>query len=378
MPSRPRVVLRARAAVVAMVVIAAIAGAVAPVAADPPPTDAEALQALAAQIASNEHHIVELSGEIDAATSRLAELAQAIVQTQQQIDATRAEIERLKTILRSRAAFIYRQAKGPTIALGDVQHVEDLAAGTKYVESATRTDDAQIERLSRAAAALDAQRQELDHEQQQATQQRTLLVAAKDALEAATARQKKLLDAAGAISVMGDSQLTADQVSAWFESTHRHYQLAGGTTIEQLVQIYMDEGKAEHVRPELAFAQSIIETGSFGHALDNNYSGIGACDTCNGEPAFPTPRDGVRGQMQLLRNYADPKVRASDLADPPSPTIWGSDPVAAAATYNSFSFKGRAPTWNLMGNGNWATDPNYAGKVLTVYFEMLAFTAHNL
>src|SRR5438552_6282977 len=220
MPLRPRVVLGARAAVVAMVVIAAVAGAASPVAADPPPTDAAALQALAAQIASNEHHIVELSGEIDAATSRLAELAQAIVQTQQQIDATRAEIERLKTILRSRAAFIYRQANGPTIALGNIQHVEDLAAGTKYAESATRTDDTQIEHLSRAAAALDAQRQELDHEQQQATQQRTLLAAAKDALEAATARQKKLLDAAGAIAVMGDSQLTADQLSAWFESTH--------------------------------------------------------------------------------------------------------------------------------------------------------------
>ena len=51
-------------------------------------------------------------------------------------------------------------------------------------------------------------------------------------------------------------------------------------SIGDLVRLYFEEGKAEHVRPELAFAQSIIETGSFGNALDNNYAGIGACDSC--------------------------------------------------------------------------------------------------
>ena len=137
----------------------------------------------------------------------------------------------------------------------------------------------------------------------------------------------------------------------------------------------MDEGKAEHVRPELAFAQSIIETGSFGNALDNNYAGIGACDSCQGEPAFPTPRDGVRGQIQLLRNYADPTSRAANLANPPSPTIYGNDPVRAAQSYDTFFAKGRTPTWNVMGNGNWATDPGYAQKVLTVYFQMVSFAA---
>ena len=129
---------------------------------------------------------------------------------------------------------------------------------------------------------------------------------------------------------MGDAELTAAEITAWFEARNAKYRLAGGMPIGDLVQIYMEEGKAEHVRPELAFAQSIIETGSFGNALDNNYAGIGACDSCQGEPAFPTPRDGVRGQIQLLRNYADPTSRAANLANPPSPTIYGNDPVRAA------------------------------------------------
>jgi hypothetical protein len=141
------------------------------------------------------------------------------------------------------------------------------------------------------------------------------------------------------------------------------------------VQIYMEEGKAEHVRPELAFAQSIIETGSFGNALDNNYAGIGACDSCQGEPGFPTPRDGVRGQIQLLRAYADPTATGATLANPPSPTIWGADPVSAAQRFDTEYLKGRVPTWNMMGNGNWATDPGYALKVLTVYFQMVSWTA---
>jgi flagellum-specific peptidoglycan hydrolase FlgJ len=30
-----------------------------------------------------------------------------------------------------------------------------------------------------------------------------------------------------------------------------------------------------------------------------------------------------------------------------------------------------------MGHGNWATDPNYAGKVLRIYLQMLAYADHS-
>ena len=43
--------------------------------------------------------------------------------------------------------------------------------------------------------------------------------------------------------------------------------------------------------------------------------------------------------------------------------------------FDTFSFKGRAPVWNVMGAGNWATDPLYAGKVLGIYARMLSFKA---
>jgi mannosyl-glycoprotein endo-beta-N-acetylglucosaminidase len=351
-----------------------------PTAATPPPTtaphpDPDTFIALANQVSQNQALLVELSTQVDQATQRLAELTAAIADTQQKLDAARAEMARLKRIVRARASYIYTHANAPVVAIGDIQHVEDISAGKQYAESATETDGAQIDGLARLSAALDSRRRDLETERGQKQVQKDRLEGARAGLEAVTARQKKLLDEAGAIPVMGDAELSAADLTAWFTARGVHYRLADGMPIADLVQLYMEEGKAEHVRPELAFAQSIIETGSFGNAIDNNYAGIGACDSCQGEPAFPTPRDGVRGQIQLLRNYADPKSRAANLAHPPSPTIYGSDPFAAAVSYDTFFAKGSTPTWNEMGNGNWATDPGYAQKVLTVYFQMVSFAA---
>jgi peptidoglycan hydrolase CwlO-like protein len=347
----------------------------APATSTAPKPDPDAFAALANQVSQNQQMLTQLSAQIDASTQHLAALATEIEATEQKLDATRAEMQRLRSLVRERAAYIYRHADTPTTAIGDIEHVEDISAGTKYAESATQTDTGKVDGLQKVSDQLDTQRAQLETSRAAEQAEQDRLSNAKDALEALTAHQKKLLDEAGAIPVMGEAELTPDQVTAWFESQNLKYRLSGGISIGDLVQIYFDEGKAEHVRPELAFAQSIIETGSFGNAMDNNYSGIGACDSCQGEPGFPTPRDGVRGQIQLLRNYADPTSRASNLANPPSPTIYGTDPVAAASAYDTFFAKGRTPTWNVMGNGNWATDPGYAQKVLTVYFQMVSFAA---
>jgi hypothetical protein len=88
----------------------------------------------------------------------------------------------------------------------------------------------------------------------------------------------------------------------------------------------------------------------------------------------------VRAQIQHLRNYGDPASRAANLAHPPSPYWYAPtslDPAVAAANFDSFFAKGWALTWNQMGRGNWATDPGYAQKVLTVYGRMVAFATGN-
>ena len=174
---------------------------------------------------------------------------------------------------------------------------------------------------------------------------------------------------------MGDAELTADDVNDWFNARGAKYRLSGTTTMKDLISMYFEEGAAEHVRPELAFAQSILETGSFGHALDNNYGGIGACDSCDGEIVVPDTARRCPRADPAAQDLRRPAIARAALANPPSPQIFGRDPVAVAASFDNYIFKGRMPTWNLMGNGNWATDPTYASKVLVIYFDMITFAA---
>ena len=67
---------------------------------------------------------------------------------------------------------------------------------------------------------------------------------------------------------MGPSQLTADDLVAYIDSLHLHPQLT--VPLRTLAGYYISEGNAEGVRGDVAFAQSILETGAFmfpGHGL---------------------------------------------------------------------------------------------------------------
>jgi hypothetical protein len=185
------------------------------------------------------------------------------------------------------------------------------------------------------------------------------------------AKELGVFELAGQQPVLGPSVLTGAQMAAWIQS--QNYSPRIETSIQDLANIYIEEGAAEGVRGDVAFAQAVVETGGFEAAPDNNYAGMGWCDSCSSGTDFPTPRDGVRAQIQLLLNYADPNSTASQLHEPLSPYWWGMNPVQAASNFNTFFAKGWAPTWEQMGHGNWATDPNYSGKVLHIYSEMVAF-----
>ena len=178
----------------------------------------------------------------------------------------------------------------------------------------------------------------------------------------------------GGVPISGESALTPEQMTAFYLQSGQHANLPPGTAIGDLTRMYVEEGAAERVRGDLAFAQSMLETGSFGETRGNNYSGIGNCDSCGGQGlVFASPQEGIRAQIQLLRSYADPDSRAANLANPPVPALFGLDPASAAASYDGFFLKGKVPLWNDMGNGNWATSPTYAANVLGVYAKMLDF-----
>ena len=176
----------------------------------------------------------------------------------------------------------------------------------------------------------------------------------------------------GTVSLMGPSALSAAQLAAWFSGRSPQPGGVFGATVEvaTLAQYYVEEGAAENVAGDVAFVQGILETGwyRFGGSVPawkNNFAGIGATDTNPAPAAFPDARTGVRAQIQHLRAYGDPG--ASVCAVPPlhNPCV---DPRFALVAP-----KGKAPTWNQMGNGNWATSPTYASSILRLYNEARAF-----
>ncbi len=166
--------------------------------------------------------------------------------------------------------------------------------------------------------------------------------------------------------LVGQSRLTGAQIAAWFAKQGVTPTIV--TPILDLANIFVDEGNAQNVRADIAFAQSVLETGWFAYkgsmvkATDNNFSGLGACDTCTSGNRYRTPAEGVRAQIQHLWAYGDPK------ADPLR--------VARELTDTRFSYVkpyGRSPTWETMGDGNWASGTDYAVNVLKLYNTMLVF-----
>src|SRR4029079_18158948 len=165
--------------------------------------------------------------------------------------------------------------------------------------------------------------------------------------------------------IMSRSILSPSEMVAWFEGTHRKARIT--VSMLELAQDYVDEGTAIGVRGDIAFAQSILETGSFyfpdGGQLtpqDNNFAGINACDSCPHGSPFPDARTGVRAQLQLLRVYSDPNFSSAKLPAPP--VLSGLD---------SHFLKGRVPTWNALTH-TWATADAYGDRILQIYEQMLA------
>lgn len=176
----------------------------------------------------------------------------------------------------------------------------------------------------------------------------------------------------GSVSIMGAARLSAEQIVAWFNNRQPRPAgtYAATVPLETMARYFIEEGAAEGVTGDVAFMQSIVETAWFRFsgsipASTNNFAGIGATDTNPTPAAFPDARTGVRAQIQHLRAYADATALFCTVPPLHNPCV---DP-----RFDLVVPKGRAPTWNLMGNGNWATASTYAASILSLYGEALTF-----
>jgi hypothetical protein len=164
--------------------------------------------------------------------------------------------------------------------------------------------------------------------------------------------------------ILGPSRLSAKQMADYLKWIHAQPNITVPVLV--LAQLYLDEGSKLGVRGDVAFAQSILETGGFAHpgsAPDNNnFAGIGWCDTCKHGIDFATAQLGVRAQMQELRIYVDPTF----------PDATYKDPILLPGTLK-LGFRGKVQTWWDLWS-TWATGALYGQRVYDIYEKMVAFS----
>lgn len=223
---------------------------------------------------------------------------------------------------------------------------KDLSAAKAALEAATnRRVVAQIESDARTQIAADKAHERDDavaaHEEAVADR-----VRAEDRLRHAPSGPVPI-----EVSLIGLPRLTAEDLAGWFRTTSYRPRVA--TPIEDYARWFIEEGRAEGIRGDIAFAQAVLETGGFANddtVNHNNFSGIGHCDTCASGWHFSSPQMGVRAQIQLLKSYAVRKpTYAHDLAHP---SLRGPS--------------GCCPTWAGL-TGVWATATNYAPMIMLIY-----------
>lgn len=133
----------------------------------------------------------------------------------------------------------------------------------------------------------------------------------------------------------------------------------------ELAQFYLDEGKSEGVRGDIAFCQSLHETGYFkygGQVLpeQNNFSGLGATNNSSvGKGAwFDTPQLGVRAQIQHLKGYASTEPLKNAVVDTRYQILVDN------------GLLGRRTTWKAL-SGSWAY-PGYPTDIYSSLEEAIA------
>ena len=176
--------------------------------------------------------------------------------------------------------------------------------------------------------------------------------------------------AEGQYPIMGESPVTVQEMVDYFNSSGKEYpsdQLSkgGADSIETFCQMYYEEASAEGVRPEVAFAQTMKETGFLQYGGDAsieqfNFAGLGT--TGGGVPgnSYPDVRTGIRAQIQHLKAYATTDALAQECVD----------------DRYEYVKKGSAPYVEWLGQQEnpegvgWATGDNYGYDIVSMIREM--------
>jgi hypothetical protein len=308
-----------------------------------------------------QQHVADMQHGADLAAQQVG-LARA--RYAQADDAVRASKERMGSL--AIATYVDPGQSDLEAAIGGDANIEGKRAVLLSVAIARERDV-----LKQAGQVVAERKREVDTAEEQKRAADALVSQAEQGVVDA---QKRILDASTEIGtaiahindsgrgswslpIEGDSAVTGDEIAAWFFS--RGQVPEARVPLAVLTGYYISEGKDEAIRGDMAFAQSVVETGSFQNPDTvqlNNFAGLGHCDSCGAGYDFATPQLGVRAQIQLLKSYAQKSPKyVHPLVDP---RLRGP--------------AGCCKTWRELTRV-WATAPNYGPVILEMYRQLLLF-----
>ena len=171
------------------------------------------------------------------------------------------------------------------------------------------------------------------------------------------------------IKILGEATASKEQAAALLILTNKDPRLA--CSANQIVEYYWQEATSEGVRPDLALAQALVETGFFAYGGEvvpeqNNFCGLGTTGKGVRGAAFETPQIGVRAHIQHLLAYCTKREPKQTIVDP-----------RYKLAHNIRLKYGLCEHWYQL-NGIWAKSANYSEKIMRVHQSMLAVTKDDL
>ena len=159
--------------------------------------------------------------------------------------------------------------------------------------------------------------------------------------------------------IMGSLQTSVDAMVNLYESTGHTYPSdafvsKGAPTIRDFCSLIIEAAVSEGVRPEVVFAQAMLETGwlQFGGSVKPNqcnFAGLGAVNQQSGGARFDDVYQGLLAQVQHLKGYATGAALNNTCVDPRYEVL------------QSKGFLGVAPYLEDL-NGRWAVPGDTYGQ----------------
>lgn len=167
-------------------------------------------------------------------------------------------------------------------------------------------------------------------------------------------------------TISGTSNVTVKQMAERFEKSGFTYpaeelEKGGASTIEEFCGIIVDEAAKENIKPEVVFAQAMLETGwlQFGGDVkieQFNFAGLGATGGGVHGNSFKDIATGIRAQVQHLKAYCSRDALKQDCVD---------ERFQFVNRYSAPFVEWLGQKENPAGLG-WATGAGYGSRILAI------------